>query len=107
MAKTIKQRRESVRVQVKESRQRDKDRAAFLQDMLSTAPEGIGKHVRIGMEVQDGELRVVWKLDDVGAAFVNEYADSIGAPAHLLLKELSIEVGRRLIRGAYETGGAA
>lgn len=107
MAKTIKQRRESVRVQVKEHRQRDKDRAAFLQDMLSKAPEGIGKHVRISMEVQDGELRVVWDKDEVGAAFINEYADSIGAPSGWLLSELSIEVGRRLIRGAYQTGGAS
>ena len=59
------------------------------------------------MEVQDGELRVVWDKDEVGAAFINEYADSIGMPAYLLLKELSIEAGRRLIRGAYDAGGAA
>ena len=75
--------------------------------MLSNAPDGIGQHVRFSMEVEDGELRIVWNLDDEGAAFINEYADGIGLPAHLVLKEISVEAGRRLIRGAYEIGGAS
>lgn len=106
MAKTKEQNAKHQRDFRERERMKDQARAKQLDHMLSTAPDGIGQHVRLSLGVEDGEARIVWNLDDAGAAFINEYADSIEVPAHLLLKELSIEAGRRLIRGAYEMGGS-
>ena len=107
MVKTKEQNAKHQRDFRERERMKDQARAKLLNHMLSTAPDGMGEHVRLSLGVENGEARLIWNLDEVGAKFVNEYADSIGVPADLLLRKLSIEAGRRLIRGAYETGEAS
>ena len=90
------------RERVKQHRQREKDRASLMAVFSAAAPEGIGEHVRIGLEVEDGEPRLVWNLDEAGAAFINEFAASIGAPPDGVMRELSLHIGKKLIRQEYD-----
>ena len=75
-----------------------------MQALSAAAPEGIGQHIRFSFAMEQGEPRAVWNLDDKGAAFINEFADSIGIPANLILRELSLHAGTLLIRGDLQMG---
>ena len=70
----------------------------------AAAPEGIGKHVRFRLEMQDGEARLVWDLDEQGAAFINEFATSLGKPGRGkdFMAALSLHIGKKLIRRDYD-----
>ena len=70
----------------------------------AAAPEGIGEHIRISLELEDGEPRLVWNLDEVGAAFVNDFAASLGKPGRSgdFLAALSLHIGKKLSRGGYD-----
>ena len=65
------------RDRVREHRQREKDRAELMAVFSAACPKGIGEHIGIRIELEGGEPRLVWNLDDVGAAFLNEFAASI------------------------------
>ena len=86
-------------------KQQEEDRAELMAAFSAAAPEGLGEHVRIGLEIEDGEPRLVWNLDDVGAAFINEFAaniDGLSVDPKAVMRELSLHIGKKLIRRAYD-----
>ena len=90
---------------VKQHRQREKDRAELMAMFSAAAPEGIGNHIRLRLAVEDGEPRLVWNLDEAGAAFINEFAANIGGLSvdpKAVMRELSLHIGKKLIRQEYD-----
>ena len=93
---------------VAQHRQREKDRAELMALFSAATPEGIGEHISMSLEMEDGEPRLVWNLDDVGAKFINEFAASIKlssgdkVPVQLVMRELSLHIGKKLTRREYD-----
>ena len=89
-------------------KQKEEDRAELAARFAAAAPDGIGKHIKISLEVENGEPRLVWKPDDVGAKFINDFAATIPMqgdqkfPADLVLRELSLHIGKKLIGREYD-----
>ena len=84
-------------------KQKEEDRAELMAMFLAAAPEGIGKHVTLSLAIENGEHRLVWHLDETGAAFINEFAGSIKlssgqkVPGQFVMRgELSLPKGRPL-----------
>ena len=103
MAKTL-TRKKNLKA-VRAYQQREKDRAELMAMFSAAAPKGIGEHIRFSFEVEDGETRLVWDKDEVGAAFINEFAASLGLTGELVMRELSLHVGKKLIRREYDWQG--
>ena len=85
-------------------KQQEEDRARLMAMFSAAAPDGIGKHINIRLEVEDGEDRLVWKLDDEGAAFINEFAaniDGLSVDPKAVMRELSLHIGKKLSRQEY------
>ena len=106
MAKTL-TRKENLKA-VRAYQQREKDRAELMAMFLAAVPEGIEDHIHYRLEVEDGELRLVWNLDDEGAAFINEFAGSIKlssgrkVPGQQVMQELSPHIGKTMVQRAYD-----
>ena len=89
-------------------KQQEKDRAELMAMFSAAAPEGIGKHITLRLAVENGEDRLVWHLDEEGAAFINEFAGSIKlssgrtVPGQLVMRELSLHIGKKLSRQEYD-----
>lgn len=103
MARTItkKENREAV----KAHRQREKAREKLMAAFTAAAPEGIEKEISYRLEIEDGEPRLVWHLEPKGAAFINEFAaniDGFSVDPRAVMRELSLHIGRGLIRRAYD-----
>ena len=106
MAKAL-TKKEGNRERVREHRQREKDRAKLMAVFSAACPKGIGEHIRIRIELEDGEPRLVWNLDAEGAAFLNEFAASIitdpnTGGANDVMRELSLHIGKKLARREYD-----
>ena len=107
MAKTL-TKKEGNRERVREHRQREKDRAELMAMFSAACPEGIGEHIRIGLELENGEPHLVWNLDEEGAKFINEFAATIPMPGDqkfpgdLVLRELSMYMGKKLMGREYD-----
>ena len=85
-------------------RQGENDRAQLMAAFSAAAPETIGEHIRLSVTLEDSEPRLVWDLDEIGAAFVNDFAASLGKPGRSgdLLAALSLHIGKKLSRGGYD-----
>ena len=89
-------------------KQQEEDRAELMAMFLAAAPEGIEDHIHYSLEVEDGEVRLVWDLDEASAAFINEFASSIKltngrtVSGGEVMRELSLHLGKKLIRRAYD-----
>lgn len=107
MPRTIKKVRKQMRDNLREHRKREKARAEFVAAFISEAPAGIGQHVRFGIEYEDGEMRAVINLDDVGAKYVNDFAARhvIANPMEVV-EQLAIAAGRKFQRGDFQQEGA-
>ncbi len=104
MAKTL-TKKEGNRERVRAHRQREKDRAKLMAMFSAAAPEGIEDHIHYRLAVEDGEPRLVWNLDEAGAAFINEFAaniDGLSVDPKAVMRELSLHIGKKLIRRAYD-----
>ena len=96
------------RERVQQHRQREKARAKLMAAFFAAAPEGIGKHITIRLEVENGEDRLVWHLDEAGAAFLNKFAANIegfSVDPNAVMRELSLHIGRKLARHEYDWQG--
>ena len=107
MAKAL-TKKEGNRERVREHRQRERDRAELMRVFSAACPEGIGEHIRISLELEDGEPHLAWYLDDEGAKFINDFAATIEMPgdqkfpADLVLRELSVYMGKKLMGREYD-----
>ena len=93
------------RDRVREHRQREKDRAELMALFSAAAPEGIEKHIRYSLAVEDGEVRLVWDITDEGAAFIDKFCSNIEGRSYdpkAVMRELSLHIGKQLIRRAYD-----
>ena len=87
------------------SKQQKKDRAQLMALFVAAAPEGIEKHIKYSLEVEDGAIRLVWDKDDEGAAFINEFSANIEGKSYdpdAVMRELSIHIGQKMVRRTYD-----
>ena len=86
----------------------EKARAELMADFSAAAPEDIGEHISFRLAVENGEDRLVWHLDEEGAAFINEFAATLKlssgqtVPGQLVMRELSLHIGKKLSRQEYD-----
>ena len=103
--RNAKQNAEHQRAFQKRRKEQEKARAELMAAFSAAAPEGIGEHISLSLAVENGEDRLVWHLDEAGAAFMNKFAATLKlssgqtVPGQLVMRELSLHIGKKLSKG--------